>query len=382
MGFDSPNSSGLPPPPLSSRNGLRRPEPSLLDAAPSELPPTNSNHTPVGPFEIVGQKGRDGGVMLTDGSIVYSATFDKPPEANPKTANEALQHPGMPQNGRDGRDDGVISVDTSGEPTEGTAPTSFSGDLQPVDSGHTPPVQAAFPYAAIGNALRATLGSTILGQPGPGAGGGFDGSAFDSATFDSAPTPPSAPRVAPLEGQVHISTRARVSVEASVKTAKARPRARTKVGRSVLKNAAEIELIGASFIALIDSRIEELQQKRPNSDEAKAAVGIEIAGCEDLKRRVQAFLGAAAQFSTEKAEEKVVVNATTSVAEGIGTWWSKKHVQICDQTFQLGLFGVGVAICSLAGAGGVLSVAIPGVISGGKPVADVIKAYLRQNRDS
>lgn len=75
---------------------------------------------------------------------------------------------------------------------------------------------------------------------------------------------------------VQIVTRIRDPAEASVKKAKSR-RARTKVGRSVLENAADIELIGASFIALIDRRIEELEQRRPNSDDSKAANDSKIA---------------------------------------------------------------------------------------------------------
>lgn len=169
-----------------------------------------------------------------------------------------------------------------------------------------------------------------------------------------------------------------VAANDDAKTAKARRGARTKVGRSVLKNVDEIELIGASFIALTASKIEELEQKRPNSHESKAAIDSEIADCKDLRCRVQAFLGVAAQFPTQKVEEKVVVSATTSVAQGIGDRWSKKHVQICDQTFQVGLFGIGVAMCSLAGAGGMLSVAVPGVIADGKPVLAAIRACTRQ----
>jgi hypothetical protein len=161
--------------------------------------------------------------------------------------------------------------------------------------------------------------------------------------------------------------------------AKGRSPAHTEVGRAVLKNEAEIALIGASFIALIDSKIEELRQRRPNSDEGKAAVEHEIADYEDLKHRVKAFLGVAAQFPTANAGEKAVVSATTSFAEGIGKWWSKDHKQICNQTFQLGLFGVAVTICSIAGAGGILSAAIPGAMLGGKPVADVIKACLKRD---
>jgi hypothetical protein len=55
-------------------------------------------------------------------------------------------------------------------------------------------------------------------------------------------------------------------------------------------------------------------------------------------------------------------------------------VQICDKSFDMGLFGVGIAICTLAGAGGVLAVAVPGTLVGGKSVADVVKAYAKQWR--
>jgi hypothetical protein len=41
----------------------------------------------------------------------------------------------------------------------------------------------------------------------------------------------------------------------------------------------------------------------------------------------------------------------------------------------MGLFGIGVTICLLAGTGGILAAAIPGAMVGGKPIVDVIKAY-------
>jgi hypothetical protein len=192
--------------------------------------------------------------------------------------------------------------------------------------------------------------------------------------------PPAAPSVVPLEARAQFFASGQASVKATAKTAKARPRARTKVGRAVLNNVAEIELIGLSFIALVNARIESLQQERPNSDEAKAARDRAIADCEDLKQKVQAFLGAASDFSTKNAKERSVVSATASFAEGVGNWWSKEHMRICNQALPVALFAIGVSICTLAGADGVLSTAITGVLAGGKPVADVIKAYLKHDR--
>jgi hypothetical protein len=54
------------------------------------------------------------------------------------------------------------------------------------------------------------------------------------------------------------------------------------VGRYA-KNAADIAALGASFIALIDSKLGEVCQ-RPNSEEVKAAVKNEMAAYEDLNR--------------------------------------------------------------------------------------------------
>jgi hypothetical protein len=157
------------------------------------------------------------------------------------------------------------------------------------------------------------------------------------------------------------------------KRPEARRSALTTVGKAVLKDAAEIELIGLSFIALLDGRIKEIRQKRPNSDEARAAVESEIADREDLKRRLEEFLGMVSQFADKKAKETSIVEATNSLAAGIGDWRSKRHVQICDKASEMGLFGVGVTICLLADASGAWAIGIPGAI-GAKPVVAVIKA--------
>jgi hypothetical protein len=271
-----------------------------------------------------------------------------------------------------------------------SAETQIAPGLTVANSTHDPPVLLGMknvltvsgPVAGAVIELGPVAASdpTILGQAASTAPMTLEGRAgarlLSTAriSVQVSPAPPSPPT------DVAVKLNDPAPIAPPRKPAKSRTRARTKVGRAVLKNETDLALIGASFIALIDSKIEELGQKRPNSDEAKAAVNGEIADYEDLRRRVQAFLDAAAQFSTEKIKEKVVVNATTSVAEGIGNWWSKKHVQICDQTFQMGLFLSGVLVCSLAGAGGMLPVAICGAIAGGKPVVDAIKAARGKGR--
>jgi hypothetical protein len=199
-----------------------------------------------------------------------------------------------------------------------------------------------------------------------------------------APAPP-APQVVNLEAGagVYRVTGSDASMSVTLVTKGVKARARTKIGRAVLKNAAEIDLIGASFIALIDTRIESLRQTPPNSHEARAAVEAAISDYQDLKARVEAFLGTASQFVAKKASEKAVTEQTYSVAEGIRDWWSKRHVQICDKLFDkalqatdVALFGTVLGLCGLAGVEPNFTVAVSGTWFGGKGVADVIKATL------
>jgi hypothetical protein len=152
----------------------------------------------------------------------------------------------------------------------------------------------------------------------------------------------------------------------------------TAVGRAVLRNSAEIDLIGASFLLLIDCRLDALHHERSNSDEAHEA----IASLEDLKVKVKAFLSAASQFVAEETEEALVVESTNSFAGGIANWWSERNVSICDASWGMALFGIGVGICFLAGASGPLAVVIPGAMVGGKPVVEVIKAALANRQQS
>jgi hypothetical protein len=156
--------------------------------------------------------------------------------------------------------------------------------------------------------------------------------------------------------------------------------ARTAIGTAVLKNLVEIELIGASFIRLIDVRLESLQRERPNSGEACTARDEAIADYQDLRNRIEAFLRDASRFAAKKVEEEPVVKTGTSLAAGIGNWWSRRHVQICDKSFDIGLFGIGFSMCLLGGVDAKLAAAIPGAMVGGKPVVDVIKAALKGSR--
>jgi hypothetical protein len=284
-------------------------------------------------------------------------------------------------------------------------PTLLSAALSAIPSAvssHTPPEPVTFVSSGVADApglvstVPAGVGETTLRQPGLGEGGEFNASAspaaFDrppppnpatglNATLnDSTATPDGPPaRVVQMEARATLRTfgRAGPSVDDTAKKPNRRRTPRTEVGKSVVKNAAEIEVLGASFIALLDSKIYELREKRPNSDEGRATVELEIADYEDLKCRVEAFLGIASQFVAKRIKKKSVVDTTNSLAAGLGDWWKKRHVQFCDIAADVGLFGVGVAICMIGGASGAWAVGIPGALVGGRPVVDVTKALAK-----
>ncbi len=209
-------------------------------------------------------------------------------------------------------------------------------------------------------------------------------------TFDSAPPAP-APEAVALEARSLMTESGAFSVsglpvDLTVKRVKGRRSARTTVGRSVLKNAAQIELTGASLVLQIDQRLESLRQERErlNSEESQAAVDAAISDWDDLRRRVEAFLETTSKFVAAQTTEATVNQKTLSLTEGVRAWWSKRHVQICDKVFDkalavsdVGLFGTVLGLCFWVGAEPNLSVAIPGAWFGGKPVVEVIKVFAK-----
>jgi hypothetical protein len=247
---------------------------------------------------------------------------------------------------------------------------------------------------------RPVASSTSTVSPAVTDLGGFNSSAFDSTAFNGssrspiplsgpigghrvsrAPPPPPPPKFYPHGGASSPAPNTDiVSSELRAPARKSRQTASTAIGRAVLKNRVEIDLIGISFILLIDERLESLRSELPNSDEALAARDSAIASCEDLRRRVEAFLGATSKFAHGKAKEASAVKAASSFAAGIGDWWSRRHVQICDKAVDMGLFGIGFGMCLLGGVDADFAAAIPGAMVGGKPVIEVIKAFAKRPR--
>jgi hypothetical protein len=133
-------------------------------------------------------------------------------------------------------------------------------------------------------------------------------------------------------------------------------------------------LSASALLLLIDEKIATLWGQHPNSHEAIQARDFEIAHYQGLRTQLQTLRDDAAAFAQGSTKETSAVQSVKTYAEGVQSWWTKRYDQICERTFEMGLFISAVGVCSLAGAGGWVSVAISGALVGGKPVVDAIKS--------
>jgi hypothetical protein len=154
-------------------------------------------------------------------------------------------------------------------------------------------------------------------------------------------------------------------------------RARSVIGRAILGNRHQLLLSASALLLLIDEKIATLQGQNPNSHEAIQARDLEIAHYERFRKQLQTLRDDAAAFSEGSTKETNAVQSVKAYAEGIQSWWTKRYDQICERTFEMGLFMSAVGVCSLAGAGGWVSVAVSGALVGGKPVVDAIKSIAK-----
>jgi hypothetical protein len=129
---------------------------------------------------------------------------------------------------------------------------------------------------------------------------------------------------------------------------------RTKIGKAVQANEKEIKLAVAGLILQIDAKIETLRDHRPNSPEA-IAENAHISEYERMRAELEHIQAMVEAFKKGEEKEAKVVKSVTTFAEGVQSWWDKKHAEIVTKTFDMGLFAAAVGICSMASAGGKMS---------------------------
>jgi CheY-like chemotaxis protein len=150
-------------------------------------------------------------------------------------------------------------------------------------------------------------------------------------------------------------------------------RSRPAVAASLSANLSQITLSSNALLLLIDERLGALEEERPNSLEARGRRDEQIEDYRNLRGLVEEFTGSVVGFAKGALSERAAVKATMSFAEGIRSWWTKKNQVICQRAFDMTLFLSSVAICSMAGAGGAMAVAVSGALVGGKTVVEAIK---------
>lgn len=153
-------------------------------------------------------------------------------------------------------------------------------------------------------------------------------------------------------------------------------KARTKIGKAVEANEKEINLAVAGLILQIDAKIEALRGERPNSDEAIAERNAHINEYEQRRTELEHIRTMVTAFKKGTEKEANVVRSLKAFADGVELWWKKRHDAILTKTFDMGLFTTAVGICSMAGAGGKMAVAVSAVLVGGKPVAQALKGLI------
>jgi hypothetical protein len=122
------------------------------------------------------------------------------------------------------------------------------------------------------------------------------------------------------------------------------PRAQTAIGRALLRNTAEIDVLAISLVGSINEWLASLKNERFNSDEARGANEKTINELETLRRRVEIFIESKVGFAAKKVSEKAVVEATSELTTQ--TSWLVKHD---SEVTRFGFFGAYLALCLLAG---------------------------------
>jgi hypothetical protein len=80
---------------------------------------------------------------------------------------------------------------------------------------------------------------------------------------------------------------------------------------------------------------------------------------ESVRRELENLRNAAAGLDErESASKENAEIAAMSLGRCVRDWWNERHIEICGKAFDAGLFMSCVAVCSLAGSGGQLAVAV------------------------
>jgi hypothetical protein len=155
----------------------------------------------------------------------------------------------------------------------------------------------------------------------------------------------------------------------------------TSIGKLVAKNQVQIALASGSLLLLIDEKLAALETELPNSEEAKVARENAIEQYTQLRTDLSDLKNAVSELHNGKGEESKVVNSVGVFATGVRAWWNHGHAQICERTYDMGIFAAAVAICAMAGAGGQLAVIVSAALVGSKSASNALKKLAKKLAD-
>ncbi len=153
-------------------------------------------------------------------------------------------------------------------------------------------------------------------------------------------------------------------------------RARTKVGTAAIERGPELLSLCAALTLLVDQRLADLLQSRPNSEAAIEACDREIDHLETTRQQLSVLAAEIEGFRKAATEEARLIAATKSFRSGISAWWQKDHEAICASAARSGLLCLSFGILQTLGvavSGGVATASLA-IVIGGKPIGDALKS--------
>ena len=153
-------------------------------------------------------------------------------------------------------------------------------------------------------------------------------------------------------------------------------KARTKIGKALEANEKEINLAVAGLVLQIEAKIEALQGERPNSDEAIAERNAHITEYTRMRTELEHIRMMVAAFKRGTENETNVVRSLRSSLMASRNGGTSVTTQSSPKRSTWDCFTTAVGVCSMAGAGGKMAVAVSAVLVGGKPAAQALKGLI------
>ncbi len=160
------------------------------------------------------------------------------------------------------------------------------------------------------------------------------------------------------------------------KTAPVQRQAKTSIGKVVIEKQDNLLLMIELALPAIQAEIEAQEKERPNSEEAIAKRDQIIAILRSMQEKHLALKNAVIDFPAGNISESKLVEVESEFWKPFRSFWSEKGSGLIENLTSMTLFLGGVGIATAIGADPLTSAVVTGVIAGGRPVAQALKAVI------